>query len=497
MFKKSFYSNIGANEPIVAGTIKLGSTKGRGSSTRMFIYCKRRSPAPSLCINQFITITNATTTKPLAPILTSIQTGNTKLTIFYTAPSNFIESNITDYQYSIDNGNTFTNMGTTTSPYTINGLTNNTTYTIIIRAVNVAGSGINSNSLQGIPCVWETFGNGLTRSSAAQVRALDIDNNYNIYVTGLFNNAGDIPANSVAKWNGNIQSPFWSELNYGVYAGGSSVEVDPTNNSNVYFGGGFTSAGDPSIIVNRIAKWDGNQWASLGSGLGTSGSVRSIATNNNIVYAGGSFIDFLAQWNGISWQPLGDGVNSEVDVLVFKNNELYVGGSFTSAGGVPNTSGIAKWDGSQWSSLGNGLNSATVLCIAFDPTNPNNIYVGGAISDAGLVTVNNITKWDGTSWSNLGVGVNDVVRGICVDSNGNVYAGGSFTNLSDGSLPLNYIAKWDGTSWSELDGGVRGEIEQTFVYSLKVDSLDNIYVGGRFNVAGTITANCIAKYNTL
>ena len=93
MFKKSFYSHIGANHPIVAGTIKLGSTKGRGSSTRMFIYCKRRSEVPSLCINQFITITNGTTSKPLAPILTSIQTGNTKLTIFYTAPSNFIESN--------------------------------------------------------------------------------------------------------------------------------------------------------------------------------------------------------------------------------------------------------------------------------------------------------------------------------------------------------------------------------------------------------------------
>jgi hypothetical protein len=34
MFKKSFYSHIGANKPIVAGTINLGSTKGRGSITR-------------------------------------------------------------------------------------------------------------------------------------------------------------------------------------------------------------------------------------------------------------------------------------------------------------------------------------------------------------------------------------------------------------------------------------------------------------------------------
>lgn len=58
MFKKSFYSNIGANQPIVAGTINLGCTRGRGSSTRMFSYCKQHSKASSLCINDFITMPN-------------------------------------------------------------------------------------------------------------------------------------------------------------------------------------------------------------------------------------------------------------------------------------------------------------------------------------------------------------------------------------------------------------------------------------------------------
>ena len=55
LFKKSFYQNIGANQPIVAGTINLGCTKGRGSSTRMFNYCNKKE-AYTKCINQFITI---------------------------------------------------------------------------------------------------------------------------------------------------------------------------------------------------------------------------------------------------------------------------------------------------------------------------------------------------------------------------------------------------------------------------------------------------------
>ena len=56
MFKKGFYSHIGATQPIVAGTINLGATKGRGSSTRMFNYCNQRSANPSECINQFINV---------------------------------------------------------------------------------------------------------------------------------------------------------------------------------------------------------------------------------------------------------------------------------------------------------------------------------------------------------------------------------------------------------------------------------------------------------
>ena len=64
MFKKGFYSHIGANEPIVAGTINLGNTKGRGSSTRMFNYCTERSANPSECINQFITVKSTAASQP-------------------------------------------------------------------------------------------------------------------------------------------------------------------------------------------------------------------------------------------------------------------------------------------------------------------------------------------------------------------------------------------------------------------------------------------------
>jgi photosystem II stability/assembly factor-like uncharacterized protein len=55
LFQTGFYQNIGANQPIQRGTINLGCTRGRGSSTRMFNYCNKRNSYND-CINQFITI---------------------------------------------------------------------------------------------------------------------------------------------------------------------------------------------------------------------------------------------------------------------------------------------------------------------------------------------------------------------------------------------------------------------------------------------------------
>jgi len=43
----------GGNNVIVASTINLGSTKGRGSATRMFNYCNQHSTNPSECSSRF------------------------------------------------------------------------------------------------------------------------------------------------------------------------------------------------------------------------------------------------------------------------------------------------------------------------------------------------------------------------------------------------------------------------------------------------------------
>lgn len=74
---------------------------------------------------------------PVAPIITGVTTGDGTATISFTAGATNGRP-ITSYQYSL-NGGSYLSIGTTTSPITISGLTNGSSYTVRLRAVNVVG----------------------------------------------------------------------------------------------------------------------------------------------------------------------------------------------------------------------------------------------------------------------------------------------------------------------------------------------------------------------
>ncbi len=82
--------------------------------------------------------------KPVAPVL-SAQAGDGQVTLSWTAATaDATIAPITKYEYNTDGGTTFTNIpdsGPSTDNYTVLGLTNLTTYTFAVRAVNVIGEG--------------------------------------------------------------------------------------------------------------------------------------------------------------------------------------------------------------------------------------------------------------------------------------------------------------------------------------------------------------------
>ncbi|MCB9298216.1 MAG: hypothetical protein H6559_34635 [Lewinellaceae bacterium] len=102
------------------------------------------------------------------------------------------------------------------------------------------------------------------------------------------------------------------------------------------------------------------------------------------------------------WNALGSGLNLTVFAIAISGSDVYVGGSFTSAGGNPNANYVARWDGNAWNALGSGLN-ATVYALAVSGSD---VYVGGDFDNAGSNPgADRIARWDGSAWHALGSGV--------------------------------------------------------------------------------------------
>lgn len=89
----------------------------------------------------------ASATTPSAPTITTITNNAGTATINFTAPTSNGGSVITNYEYTTDGGTTWTAFSpvTTSSPVTVSGLTNGSTYPFQLRAVNAIGPGTASN----------------------------------------------------------------------------------------------------------------------------------------------------------------------------------------------------------------------------------------------------------------------------------------------------------------------------------------------------------------
>jgi trimeric autotransporter adhesin len=193
---------------------------------------------------------------------------------------------------------------------------------------------------------------------------------------------------------------------------------------------------------------------------------------------------------------------------------VYVGGNFETVGGGVPASCVAKWDGQQWTALGGdigGVQYPTVYASAlFDDDgagpHPPALFVGGNFTTAGGVGANYIAKWDGSSWSALGSGMDSWVRSMAVfDDDGAgphapaLYAGGFFQ--SAGGVPASCVARWDGTSWSAVGGGVTGS-QYLAIWAMTLfdddgagPNLPALIVGGSFSQAGGVSTSKIARWN--
>lgn len=287
---------------------------------------------------------------------------------------------------------------------------------------------------------------------------------------------------------GHVTSP--AILNY------SAVYSIIEHHNDLIVGGSFSSVGGNGAL-SGVARWDGNQWFSLGSGASTSspGDVFALAVFNNEIYAGGNFLnmggnpdaDYIAKWDGNNWVSVGTGVNHWVRCFEIANGDLYVGGHFDYINaGSTLARGVAKWDGGQWYPLTDSCNGlASNFAVYSILNNGNNTYLGisgGSIECNSTAYYSNDVKiYNGVSISDFGSDVFGVVRTI-EEHEGEIYIGGTFQNAG-GNPNADYLAKWDGSNWSDI-----GFPMNDVVYAMESTS-NGLYVGGKFLYSSSFPYN--------
>ena len=142
------YTSSNTNVATVAGnTVTVGRA---GTTTITASQAGDGNYNAATSVDQTLTV-NAVA--PGAPTLGTITAGDGQLSVAFTAPASDGGESISNYEVSTNNGTSYTALSPaqTASPLIVPGLSNGTTYTVLIKAVNSAGAGTASGSGTGTP----------------------------------------------------------------------------------------------------------------------------------------------------------------------------------------------------------------------------------------------------------------------------------------------------------------------------------------------------------
>ena len=334
---------------------------------------------------------SSSATTPSAPTISNIDNGEGQVTVNFTAGSDGGAA-ITDYEYSINNGASFTSMGTTNSPYTISGLTNGTDYNIQIRAVNSEGAGTASNTAVGSP-----FTNELT--------------------LGAFNSATTENFNSLASSGTSITLPTGFYLDE---SGSSANSTYSTSTGSSTAGNTYSFGSDNDRALGGVAS--GNLQTSFGAKIRNETGT----TLNSVVisYTGESWrigsanrIDQLDFQYSTDATGLDDGTWTDFDNLNYVNMGQAIGSgsiqytsslndTLTNLGVSNNSTFWIRWNDLDATGADDGMAvddlSITAICKAGTV----------AVSDDYILAGNNITwtytgsdfdsyeyQWNSNGWN--------------------------------------------------------------------------------------------------
>jgi hypothetical protein len=210
---------------------------------------------------------------------------------------------------------------------------------------------------------WDVLEGGVSEANVVEIGVWDVHAVGNeVYVAGDFMKAGDVPAASVARWDGGSRT--WSSLGTGAANGVDGwIDAMAFYQNRLYVGGAFHRIGDlPSSRPHTMAYWDLNtlDWHYLDNGEDddVSGAVWSFERRGSRLYvcgdfnrAGGYAASNFAVYdlNEHAWTVPSGGVLREpvygtIADMTWLGDDLVVSGLFRRLQDGRSAAGIAVWN---------------------------------------------------------------------------------------------------------------------------------------------------------
>lgn len=237
-----------------------------------------------------------------------------------------------------------------------------------------------------------------TDAPDAEVQAIAPCPDGSLIVTGGFVAAGGVTLNHIGRYEPGVG---WSALGGGL--GGDGFWQVPAvhcgDDGVVHVGGGFTTVDGASMPY--LARWTGAAWEAVGDA--PDDDVTALDVYDGVLYVGGSFTSFgetaavgAASWTEADgWSQMGDGLATEWEFspanvvdLQAKSNGVFATGMLTRSGETV-LGNVAWFDGEAWHDLDGGTDDLTSAGIVDNER----FYVGGPFTTAGGVPSLAIAAW--------------------------------------------------------------------------------------------------------
>jgi hypothetical protein len=330
-----------------------------------------------------------------------------------------------------------------------------------------------------------------------------------VYAAAAFTSVGGVPTCGVARFDGRRWSPV-GDVEGGCDEDGSARALavfDEGDGDMLFVGGDFDRIdGAP---FGSIARWDGATWTEVGGGLagGSYVTVRDLITYDDgtgpclvvagrFETAGGVVVNNIARWDGEQWSAFGDGRRpgfaNPYALAVFDAGDgpmLYVGGASASFPASLDAN-VLRWSGSDWEDVSTDQSATVNALITYDDGTGPLLYAGSA-GTYGLYL--GLVRYDGSSWTTVipsPFRVNAFAQ-LEIDGAPRLVVGRYYSSVE--GVPINGgVALWDDHAMSPLDGSTAGLVTSLFADPVR----GALWVGGSFVEVGNddVVSSKVARW---